>query len=130
MVSSPSTNSICPRGALNGAPWPRAVFHGVPRSNPKASKSLLSALNSLLPATWRIVVMPLIISRRSRLFYRPRSRRIFRWRVFLEQLFCQLNILLGNLQPHAANHFTGQGMNAMHVLIAQETVYATGLQQT
>src|SRR6476469_6997063 len=127
MVSRPSTNSICPIGALNGAPWPRAVFHGVPRSNPIASKSLLSALNSLLPATWRIVVMPLIINQS---FYRPRASRIFRRCVFLEQLFCQLNILLRDLQPYAADDFTGQRMHAMHVLIAQETVYATGVQQT
>src|SRR6478672_9794561 len=127
IVSRPSTNSICPSGTLNGAPWPRAVFQGVPRSKPIASKSLLSALNSLLPATWRIVVMPLIINQS---FYRPRASRIFRRCVFLEQLFCQLNILLRHLQPHAADDFTGQRMHAMHVLIAQETVYATGVQQT
>ena len=42
---------------------------------------------------------------------------------------CQFNILLRHLQPHAADDFTGQRMHAMHVLIAQETVYATGVQQ-
>src|SRR5882724_4783552 len=131
IVSRPSTNSICPSGALNGAPWPRAVFHGVPRSNPKESKSLARALNSLLPAAWRIVVMPLIIQlTRSTSFYRPRTRRIFRRFVLFEQLFYQLHILLRDLQPHATNNFTGQRMNAVHVLIAQETVYATGVQQT
>src|SRR5579859_975280 len=130
-VSRPSTNSSCPSGARNGAPWPRAVFHGVPCSKPSASKSLPSALNSLLLAAWRIVVMFFIIETQSCkwLFYRPGARRIFRGFVFLEQLYCQFNVLLGDLQPHAAGDFSCQRMNAVHVLIAQETVYATGVQQ-
>src|ERR1043166_6593155 len=63
------------------------------------------------------------------LFYRPGACRIFRRFVFFEQLFCQFNVVLGYLQPHAAGNLSCQRMDPVHVLIAQETVYATGVQQ-
>src|SRR5579864_3016724 len=79
------------------------------------------ALNHFDPITQRVLQQS---------FYRPGACRIFRRYVFLEQLFCQLHILLRNLQPHTADDFTGKRMHAMHVLIAQETVYPTRVQQT
>src|SRR5215472_10387819 len=123
IVSSPSTISIWPSGTLNGIPWPRAVFHGVPRSKPSASNSLLSALNSLAPAACRIVVMPLIT------ISLYRSRRLGRRRVFPQKLLRHFQILFRYLQPYSANHVRGQRMHTVHLLIAQKTVYATGFQQ-
>src|SRR5215831_4732593 len=64
-----------------------------------------------------------------RLFYRPGTRGIFRRFVFFEQLLCQFHVLLGYLQSHAAGDLGCQRMDPVHMLIAQKTVYATGVQQ-
>src|SRR5690349_8341083 len=61
---------------------------------------------------------------------RPGACRILRWFVLFEQLFCQFNVLLSYLQPHAAGDLGCERMDPVHVLIAQETVYATGVQQS
>jgi len=62
-------------------------------------------------------------------FNRPRPRWIVHGLIFFEQLFCQFKVLFRNPQPHTASNFCSQWMHAVHVLVAQETVYPTRVKQ-